>query len=185
MIADNFYWVAKDAESYRALDKLASASVNSDVKAASDATVDGGREKVWRVHLRNTGSDAAIALKLTLRHADGTRILPAYYSDNYLSLLPGEERTVTIQAPVERRRRRQRPCFPARLEFFRAERAAGYCGTCTEHPGRRRSRAFAPQRDPRIGARQMKAKLFQARRAGKQNEDLRRTKQCQTRNSKI
>jgi hypothetical protein len=101
MIADNFYWVAKDAESYRALDKLAFASINSGMKAAADVTVDGGREKVWRVHLRNTGSDAAIALKLTLRHTDGTRILPAYYSDNYLSLLPGEERTVTIQAPLD------------------------------------------------------------------------------------
>jgi hypothetical protein len=56
---------------------------------------------VWRVHVHNTGSDAAIALKLTLRHTDGTRILPAYYSDNYLSLLPGEERIVTIQAPVD------------------------------------------------------------------------------------
>ena len=101
LIADNFYWVAKDAESYRALDKLASASVNSTVQAESDVTVDGGREKVWRVHLRNTGSDAAIALKLTLRHSDGTRILPAYYSDNYLSLLPGEERTISVQAPVD------------------------------------------------------------------------------------
>ena len=45
LIADNFYWVAKDAESYRALDKLASASVNSTVQAESDVTVDGGREK--------------------------------------------------------------------------------------------------------------------------------------------
>ena len=101
LIADNFYWVAKDPEDNRAMEKLASASVNSGVKAAADVTVDGGREKVWRVHLRNTGSDAAIALKLTLRHTDGTRILPAYYSDNYLSLLPGEERTVSIQAPVD------------------------------------------------------------------------------------
>ena len=101
MIADNFYWVAKNPESYRALDKLASASVSSGVKVAADAVVNGGREKVWRVQLRNTGSDAAIALKLTLLHADGKRILPAYYSDNYLSLLPGEERTVTIHAPAD------------------------------------------------------------------------------------
>lgn len=27
-------------------------------------------------------------------------ILPAYYSDNYVSLLPGEERTVTVKAPA-------------------------------------------------------------------------------------
>ncbi|HEV2577876.1 MAG TPA: LamG-like jellyroll fold domain-containing protein [Acidobacteriaceae bacterium] len=101
LIADNFYWVAKEPADNRALDKLAPASVNSSVKSAADAEVQSGREKVWRVHLRNTGTDAAIALKLTLLHPDGTRILPAYYSDNYLSLLPGEERTVTIQAPVD------------------------------------------------------------------------------------
>lgn len=101
MVADNFYWVAKQPEDNRALDKLASASLSSSLDAAADAVVDGTKENVWRVHLRNTGSDAAIALKLTLFHADGTRILPAYYSDNYLSLLPGEERTVTIQAPAE------------------------------------------------------------------------------------
>jgi hypothetical protein len=101
LIADNFYWVAKNAEDNRELDKLASASVSSDMKPAPDAVVNGGHEKVWRVQLRNTGNDAAIALKLTLLHADGSRILPAYYSDNYVSLLPGEQRTVTIQAPLD------------------------------------------------------------------------------------
>jgi hypothetical protein len=101
MIADNFYWVAKGPEDYRALDKLVPAAVSSNVKAEADVAIHGGQEKVWRVSLRNTGSDAAIALKLTLLHADRTRILPAYYSDNYISLLPGEERTITIQAPVD------------------------------------------------------------------------------------
>ena len=101
MIADNFYWVAKDPASYRVLDKLPSASVTSDMETAPDAVIDGEKENVWRVHLRNTGNDAAIALKLTLLQAGGTRILPAYYSDNYLSLLPDEERTVTIHAPAD------------------------------------------------------------------------------------
>jgi hypothetical protein len=38
-------------------------------------------------------------MKLTLFHADNTRVLPAYYSDNYISLLPGEERTIAVHAP--------------------------------------------------------------------------------------
>src|SRR5262249_46771669 len=96
-----FYWVAKQPEDNRALDKLAPASLNSGLQAAADSVVDGIKDRVWRVHVRNTGTDAVIALKLTLFHANGTRILPAYYSDNYLSLLPGEERTVTIQAPTD------------------------------------------------------------------------------------
>jgi hypothetical protein len=38
-------------------------------------------------------------MKLTLFRADNTRVLPAYYSDNYISLLPGEERTLVVHVP--------------------------------------------------------------------------------------
>jgi hypothetical protein len=100
LIADNFYWIARDAESYRGLDKLSPANVSTSVTTGPDTSTGGRSERAWQVRLRNTGSDAAIALKLTLLHADGTRILPAYYSDNYLSLLPGEQRTVTVHAPA-------------------------------------------------------------------------------------
>ena len=40
-------------------------------------------------------------IKFTLEDsATGRRILPAYYSDNYVSLLPGEERTVNVTFPA-------------------------------------------------------------------------------------
>jgi Exo-beta-D-glucosaminidase Ig-fold domain len=32
-----------------------------------------------------------------MNRQSGQRILPAYYSDNYVSLLPGESETVTIR----------------------------------------------------------------------------------------
>ena len=39
---------------------------------------------------------------LVLRNvADGTRILPAYASDNYISLLPGEKKTITIRCATK------------------------------------------------------------------------------------
>ena len=47
------------------------------------------------------GGAVALANKLTLvNKAGGVRILPAYYSDNYVSLLPGESREVDIEYPV-------------------------------------------------------------------------------------
>ena len=49
------------------------------------------------VSLKNTGSVAAIETNLTLLKSDGTRALPAYYSDNYVSLLPGESREVVVE----------------------------------------------------------------------------------------
>jgi len=53
------------------------------------------------VSLENTGGAVALAAKLTLlRAGDGERILPAYYSDNYVSLLPGEKRVVEISYPA-------------------------------------------------------------------------------------
>ena len=42
--------------------------------------------------------------KLTLLDGQGTaRVLPAYYSDNYVSLLPGEQRTIEVEhdGPVQ------------------------------------------------------------------------------------
>jgi len=51
------------------------------------------------VSLQNTATVAALATKLTLLQADGTRVLPAYYSDNYVSLLPGERREITVEYP--------------------------------------------------------------------------------------
>ena len=49
------------------------------------------------VRIKNTGSAAALMIKLTLTDAaTGQRILPAYYSDNYVSLLPGEQRVVAV-----------------------------------------------------------------------------------------
>jgi archaellum component FlaF (FlaF/FlaG flagellin family) len=91
LVSDNFYWQAGNDAGYRALDRLAPATVTATVNAAS-------KEEV-QVNLRNTGQVAALQNKLTLLRADGSQVLPAYYSDNYVSLLPGEERTVTISVP--------------------------------------------------------------------------------------
>lgn len=55
------------------------------------------------VTLRNTTPQVALMAHLQLRHgkpgdAAAERVLPVYYSDNYVSLVPGETRTITIEA---------------------------------------------------------------------------------------
>jgi len=53
--------------------------------------------------LENRGQTAALEIKLTLVDpATGARVLPAYYSDNYISLLPGEKREIAIQYDATR-----------------------------------------------------------------------------------
>jgi Glycosyl hydrolase 2 galactose-binding domain-like/Exo-beta-D-glucosaminidase Ig-fold domain/Concanavalin A-like lectin/glucanases superfamily/Glycosyl hydrolases family 2/Glycosyl hydrolases family 2, TIM barrel domain len=95
LLSQNLYWLAAEDASYRALDRLAPAQLATN----ANATRDGGTTTV-HVQLKNTGTDAALQTKLTLLNAaDGSRILPAYYSDNYVSLLAGESRDITIEYP--------------------------------------------------------------------------------------
>lgn len=93
-LSSNLYWVAKDAEGERELSAMTAQPVS--ITAASAVA---GVETVVTVTLANTGSAPALNGKLTLVDAKGARILPAYYTDNYVSLLPGERRTVEIRYP--------------------------------------------------------------------------------------
>lgn len=53
------------------------------------------------VTLKNSGHSLALMTHLQLRRkSTGDRILPAFYSDNYISLAPGESRTITIDATL-------------------------------------------------------------------------------------
>jgi hypothetical protein len=94
-LSRNLYWWSKDEAELRELNELGPASI---AVTALPATSRG--ERALTVHLANQGTVPALLLKLTLEDAmSGERILPAYYSENYLSLLPGEEKTVTIAFP--------------------------------------------------------------------------------------
>jgi hypothetical protein len=96
ILSQNLYWLAADSANYRQLTRMGTVQVSASAKSERS-----GDTMRVRVHLRNNGSVAALETKLTLvSGADGSRILPAYYSDNYVSLLPGEAREVEIEYPV-------------------------------------------------------------------------------------
>ena len=94
-VSNNFYWWAAKQERLRELDDLPMANLRT------SATLTAGKgERKATVTLTNSGTTPAVLVKLTLKDAaSGQRILPAYYSDNYVSLLPGEQRTVTVAFP--------------------------------------------------------------------------------------
>jgi len=97
VVSRNFYWLGAGNSSYRRLNRLGAASLG--VTASSSRCGDHVRVQV---ELRNRGNIVSLETKLTLVNAsDGSRILPAYYSDNYISLLPGETREVEIEYPAK------------------------------------------------------------------------------------
>jgi beta-galactosidase/beta-glucuronidase len=96
LLSDNFYWLGDNSLSYRQLTRLPMATLTT--KAVSTRT---GDTSHVHVELKNAGNAVALMSKLTLTNADdGTRILPAYLSDNYVSLLPGETRAIDIEYPT-------------------------------------------------------------------------------------
>jgi hypothetical protein len=95
LLSQNLYWLGAKSSSYRELGRLPAA----DVSASADSTRSGDTIHV-RVQLQNRGNAVALENKLTLLDAaGGARILPAYFSDNYVSLLPGESREIEIEYP--------------------------------------------------------------------------------------
>lgn len=94
LLSRNLYWQGRTDASLRRLNDL----VPQPVQVQAAAKAEGG-ETVVRAELKNLGSAPALSAKLTLVDDHGERILPAYYSDNYVSLLQGEARVVEIRYP--------------------------------------------------------------------------------------
>ena len=60
---------------------------------------DAGGKCLLEVTLSNPGKNVALMAHLQLRnHRTNARVLPVYYTDNYISLLPGEKKTIGIEA---------------------------------------------------------------------------------------
>jgi hypothetical protein len=93
-LSENIYWQGRDDPSQRKLNSLAPQKL-----AVTTQTVPRGAQTVVSVTLENEGTVPALATKLTVVDADGKRVLPVLYSDNYVSLLPHEPREVEILCP--------------------------------------------------------------------------------------
>ena len=94
-LSDNLYWQGRDPADYRQLDALAPQPVIVTARAAR-----GPDGQLVEVTLRNEGHSPALEAKLTVLDAAGERVLPAYYDDNYVGLLPGEVRTLRVRCPA-------------------------------------------------------------------------------------
>jgi beta-galactosidase/beta-glucuronidase len=99
VLSDNFYWRAAQKSGYRKLNEMGEAVL---VCYAALKTAR-GRSRV-EVELTNTSDFVALAAQVVLRDAvTKARVLPAYASDNFVSLLPGEARRITIEVPTTAR----------------------------------------------------------------------------------
>jgi Exo-beta-D-glucosaminidase Ig-fold domain/Glycosyl hydrolase 2 galactose-binding domain-like/Glycosyl hydrolases family 2/F5/8 type C domain len=91
LISRNFYWRGTKEGDYTALRTLPKVAVE-----ASSSAVRHGDEWSITTRLHNPSQYPVLMIHLkVVRDKTGDRILPAIYSDNYVSLMPGESRTIT------------------------------------------------------------------------------------------
>jgi hypothetical protein len=97
-VSENIYWQGRDAASQQKLNSLARQALTVTAHAARQQG-----QTVVSVELRNRGSVPALAAKLTAVDTGGKRVLPILYSDNYVTVMPGEPRRVEIRCPADSR----------------------------------------------------------------------------------
>jgi len=98
LLSDNFYWRALPAnqDDLTDLNKLPTVTLGSQITRK-----DANGKSLITVTLQNPTTNIALMTHLQLRRkTSGERVLPVYYSDNYISLLPNETKTITIEADL-------------------------------------------------------------------------------------
>jgi Glycosyl hydrolase 2 galactose-binding domain-like/Exo-beta-D-glucosaminidase Ig-fold domain/F5/8 type C domain/Glycosyl hydrolases family 2 len=93
VISDNFYWRGLEDGNYQALNQLPKATLSGNTKTRKS-----GKEWLITTTVKNTSGQPALMIRLKVTGKNSNqRMLPVFYSDNYISLMPGEEKVITMR----------------------------------------------------------------------------------------
>ncbi len=97
LLSENVYWQGRKPTSLRVLNTLAPQDVG--LSASAQGQNASGKDHAVAVTLVNHGHEPSVALVVTALDRHGHRVLPAYYSANYVTLMPHETRRIRILCP--------------------------------------------------------------------------------------
>ncbi len=94
LVSDNFYWLSEN-KNFTSLEKMS--EVNLDVKLDKETDESNG-EIICRIHLINPTQHLAFFINPSLRKGPaGDEVLPSFWSENYVSILPGKTKELTVK----------------------------------------------------------------------------------------
>jgi mannosylglycoprotein endo-beta-mannosidase len=97
LLSSNFYWQHVAQDQFEGLMNLPTVTLDAEAGARTE-----GEKTIVTVTLHNNTSHVALLSHLQLHQKkSGRRVLPVFYSDNYISLLPGESAIVSIEAATK------------------------------------------------------------------------------------
>jgi mannosylglycoprotein endo-beta-mannosidase len=96
VVSDNFYWLPDSAGVYSGLQRMGVAALTAETHRI--LSKESGKELVYVTLHNPPGGPVAFFIRVALLDATThQRLLPVFYSDNYLSVPPGESRTVELE----------------------------------------------------------------------------------------
>ena len=96
-ISTNLYWEHVAQDQFDGLEKLPTVTLEAKANARTE-----GEKTLISMTIRNKTDNVAMLTHLQLHQKkSGRRVLPSFCSDNYISLVPGESRTVQIEAATK------------------------------------------------------------------------------------
>jgi Glycosyl hydrolase 2 galactose-binding domain-like/Exo-beta-D-glucosaminidase Ig-fold domain/Glycosyl hydrolases family 2/NedA-like, galactose-binding domain len=97
LLSDNFYWRGLEEGNYQALNDLPKVELTTTTTVSRE-----GEQWILESRVENQENTPALMIRLKITGASsGERILPAFFSDNFFSLLPGESKTIRTSVKVE------------------------------------------------------------------------------------
>jgi len=93
ILSENFYWRGLEEGNYRAIRELPKVNLTVQTRVERQSSR-------WQLttFLQNTSTVPALMVRLkVVREKTRDRILPAFFSDNYVALMPGERRTIETE----------------------------------------------------------------------------------------
>jgi hypothetical protein len=92
-ISENFYWRGLEDGNYQALNQLPKVELGNKTKVTKS-----GEEWLLTTTLKNSSNQPALMVRLkVVGETSGERMLPVFFSDNYVSIMPGDEKVITMK----------------------------------------------------------------------------------------
>jgi mannosylglycoprotein endo-beta-mannosidase len=97
LLSTNFYWQHVAQDQFDGLMNLPRVVLDAEASSRTE-----GDKTLLTVTLQNNTNNVALLSHLQLHQKkSGRRVLPVFYSENYISLVPGESTTVSIEAATK------------------------------------------------------------------------------------
>jgi hypothetical protein len=88
VLDENLYWLSNKPHSYEKLNELVKVVIKADIrKSDEDHSV---------IEISNPTGETAFFIRLKIMNAKNELVLPSFLTDNYFTLLPGDEKQVGL-----------------------------------------------------------------------------------------